>query len=232
MVSSNFDYNLVLLTQSPPAVSSQPQPVSIFSDQSTTLAVQATQGVSYQWYKGNSGDSSQPISGATWAWFSTPVLAQTNSYWVKISNSAGSINSATATVTVTPATFTQWATNMGLAGNAALPGSTPFNDTIPNLAHYAMNLGSSPDSMQLPQTTTQSINGVPCLTIQYRQNKNMVGVQLLVQYSYDLTNWANLPAQNITQLADDDSATARYQGFIVLPSNGTVFMRIQTNQGL
>jgi len=50
--------------------------------------------ISYQWYEGASGDTSTPIAGATSNSFLVPPLSATTSYWVQLTNSAGSIDSA------------------------------------------------------------------------------------------------------------------------------------------
>ncbi|MEA2416206.1 MAG: hypothetical protein QOI58_2863 [Thermoanaerobaculia bacterium] len=84
-----------------PAITAQPQSMTIASGGSATLSVGAsgTAPLSYQWYVGTSGNTGSPISGAT-----TPSLtvtpSSTTSYWVRVSNACGSANSGTATVTV------------------------------------------------------------------------------------------------------------------------------------
>jgi hypothetical protein len=55
--------------------------------------------LTYQWYEGASGDTSQPISGATFSVYKTPPLQQSGDYWVRVSNSSGSIDSLTTSVT-------------------------------------------------------------------------------------------------------------------------------------
>ena len=67
-----------------------------------TLTVDATGTgpFSYQWYQGASGDTSNPVNGATSASFTTPALTSTTSYWVRISNGTGPVNSNTATLIV------------------------------------------------------------------------------------------------------------------------------------
>lgn len=84
-----------------PAISSQPQSVSIASNQTATLGV-GTTGTSptYQWYEGESGDTSHPVAGATSASFTTPALTVSTSYWVRVSNACGSVDSSAATVAV------------------------------------------------------------------------------------------------------------------------------------
>jgi Ig-like domain CHU_C associated len=55
----------------------------------------------YQWYEGQSGDTSIPIGGATSASYITPQLTVNTSYWVQVSNGVGAAaNSATATITI------------------------------------------------------------------------------------------------------------------------------------
>lgn len=91
-------------TCTPVAISAQPQSATINAGASTTLSVTATgtTPISYQWFIGASGNTSNPISGATGSTLSvTP--ASTTSYWVRVTNSCGTANSNTATITVNPA---------------------------------------------------------------------------------------------------------------------------------
>jgi hypothetical protein len=83
-----------------PAITSQPQSGTIRVTSGATLTVGATgTSLTYQWYIGASGNTSNPIGGAVGPSVSvTPQ--QTTSFWVRVSNSCGTVNSATATVTV------------------------------------------------------------------------------------------------------------------------------------
>ena len=94
---------------SAPVVDIPPQSQTINSGQTASLSVVATGAgpISYQWYRGTAPDTSDPIVGGTSPDFTTPVLTATASYWVRVSNSIGAVNSATAIVTVQPvcATF-------------------------------------------------------------------------------------------------------------------------------
>ncbi|MGJ8637789.1 MAG: hypothetical protein ACSHYA_00210 [Opitutaceae bacterium] len=56
--------------------------------------------ISYQWYRGQSGDDSQPIAGATSIVYITEPLLETAKYWVKASNSIGEDWSPTITLTM------------------------------------------------------------------------------------------------------------------------------------
>lgn len=68
-----------------------------------TLAVNAAgSSLTYQWYRGASGDTSNPIADATSATI-TDTPAATTSYWVKVSSGCGAAaaNSTAVTVTIT-----------------------------------------------------------------------------------------------------------------------------------
>jgi hypothetical protein len=86
---------------SPPSITVQPSSQTITSGQSATLFVSATGSgqLSYQWYQGTSGNTTTSVGGNT-STFTTPALTATTSYWVKVTNSLGSVNSNTATITV------------------------------------------------------------------------------------------------------------------------------------
>ncbi|MDE0769810.1 MAG: M12 family metallo-peptidase [Opitutaceae bacterium] len=73
--------------------------------QSKTILAQAvgTPDLSYQWYEGVSGDTSNPVGAATDASFTTPVLNQTTVYWVRATNPNGSGDSPSITLTTTVA---------------------------------------------------------------------------------------------------------------------------------
>ena len=78
--------------------------VSILEGLSTTISASASggSGITWQWYVGQSGVTTAPLTGAT-----TPSLtvhpAATTSYWVQVRNDCGAVaNSDTVIVTVTP----------------------------------------------------------------------------------------------------------------------------------
>ncbi len=115
-----------------PSITTQPQSQTINLGQAATLSVVAAGSapLSYQWYTGLSGDTSNPIGGATSSSYTTPALNEGNySYWVQISNSVGSVDSATATITAQPAVpvceqaFTPIYAIQGSGANAAMSGN-------------------------------------------------------------------------------------------------------------
>ncbi|MEO7910394.1 MAG: lamin tail domain-containing protein, partial [Roseiflexaceae bacterium] len=113
-----------------PAITTQPQSQTINSGQAATLSVTASGSVplAYQWFVGTAGDTASPIGGATSSSYTTPALSATTSYWVRVSNSAGTADSATATITVSVGnlcelTFTPIYAIQGSGTAAAMTGN-------------------------------------------------------------------------------------------------------------
>lgn len=81
---------------------SQPEDVTLSSGSSVTLTASydGAAPIAVQWYQGISGDTSQPISGATNSEFTTPSLATTTSYWIRLTGPEGIVDSRTVTVFV------------------------------------------------------------------------------------------------------------------------------------
>jgi len=101
--TANSNTATITIGVTPPTITTQPQSQTIGSGQTATLSVTAagTGPLSYQWFTGSSPTTTNPISGATASSFTTPALTSTTSYWVRVTNAAGTANSNTATVTVT-----------------------------------------------------------------------------------------------------------------------------------
>ena len=104
---------LYFITSSPPALWVLHEPVpptlvvppssqTLSIGQTVMLEVMATGDLplSYQWYQGESGDTSFPIAEATTTHLTIPHLMTTTSYWVRVTNKVGSVDSPTASITV------------------------------------------------------------------------------------------------------------------------------------
>jgi hypothetical protein len=93
----------VTAAPTPPMITTQPSSQTIVNGQVVTLTVVATSTLplSYQWYQGDSGNTANPIGGATGNSYTTLPLSSTTQYWVRVSNTTGSVDSTTAIVTVT-----------------------------------------------------------------------------------------------------------------------------------
>jgi len=89
-----------------PAISVQPPSGSIRAGNSVALSVTANSPsgspLGFQWFTGTSGNTSSPIGGAT-ASSVTVTPGATTSFWVRVSDACGDVNSSTATVTVVAA---------------------------------------------------------------------------------------------------------------------------------
>jgi formylglycine-generating enzyme required for sulfatase activity len=84
-----------------PVIVTQPADVTIPSGEAATLTVVATglAPLAFQWYRGESGDTSAPV-GTDSPSFTTPPFGATASYWVRVSNACGQASSRAALVTV------------------------------------------------------------------------------------------------------------------------------------
>jgi len=83
-----------------PTITTQPADVSVPLNGTTVLSVAASTSpgtVTYQWYRGASGDMSAPV-GTNSSSFTTPAITADTQYWVRVTRGACSVNSNAATV--------------------------------------------------------------------------------------------------------------------------------------
>ena len=84
-----------------PSITTQPASQEVQSGASASLSVAASgDDLTYQWYEGNSGDTTNPVAGATGNTLTTGALTASTSFWVQITNAGGTADSETAVVTV------------------------------------------------------------------------------------------------------------------------------------
>jgi hypothetical protein len=130
---------------SPPSISQQPVGPSIKSGQDATLSVTASGNgtLSYQWYQGPSGTTSNAISGATSNSYTTPALTATTSYWVQVTDSNGSTNSNTAVVLIAGPRQVQGLmyTSVNSSGSLSIKSPGAFlADVLPHISGVAVSL--------------------------------------------------------------------------------------------
>jgi hypothetical protein len=99
------DSDVVLVTVQPcnaPAIVIQPTSGDVMSGSSQVLFVgdTGTKPESYQWFEGSPGDTSRPVTNANQSSFTSPLLLNSTSYWVRITNDCGTIDSHSAQLTV------------------------------------------------------------------------------------------------------------------------------------
>lgn len=146
---------LPVITKNPIAVK------SINYGLKTTLSVAATSSTTttYQWYQGESGDTSNPVIGATSATLTTTELTANTTFWVRATSADGSTDSTATLIRVLPSV------NANLSALKITPGTlTPvFN---PGIRSYAVSVPSSVTSLDLSAgkqvaQSSVAINGQP-----------------------------------------------------------------------
>jgi len=120
-----------------PVITLQPSSEGLQVGQGASLFVEISSPtpVTYQWYYGVSGDASTPIAAATKRIYNTPNLLLSSSFWVRVSNSQGSVNSNTAHVEVR---------------NALPPAGDPFEDQVLLLMNQARAAGAACGGTSMP----------------------------------------------------------------------------------
>jgi alpha-tubulin suppressor-like RCC1 family protein len=175
-----------------PVISSQPQSVIVASGATAPFNVAAfgPGPLSYQWFRGVSGDTSQPVAGADQATFSPPAANVPRNFWLRVSNEHADADSRTVVLAVEGSgdpDYQSWAVARGLSdfsGNA-----DPDRDGSVNLIEYLFNsdpLASTPG--QLPTAAVMEDWNGPALTITFRHLKH-AAVTYQVERSEDLGSW-------------------------------------------
>ncbi len=148
-----------------PSITSHPQSSTINAGQAAPLSVAAsgTATVTYQWYQGGSGNTSQPIPGATNASINV-APSVTSSYWARASNSCGTANSNTATITVNsgPPPPPPLIANFTVSQATGIAGQTPFVFTDASsgeIASRVWNFGDGQTSTAVSPTHVFSSPG-------------------------------------------------------------------------
>ena len=110
--------------------------VAVPAGQAATLKVSAVgTGLTYQWYKGASGDVASPVAGARSTTLVVGALASPTSYWVRISDGTNTLNSPAALVAQTtgPAavTATQAVASPGYVAGDCVAVTVTFTSSAP-----------------------------------------------------------------------------------------------------
>jgi hypothetical protein len=112
-----------------PAVTQQP--ANRFASPNVAASMPMTASgtnLTYQWYRGASGDTSSPVSGQTTATL-TVSAAVTERYWVRVQNACGTANSNSAWMSIYPTILSQSGDvylNAGSHVNATLSASGAY----------------------------------------------------------------------------------------------------------
>jgi formylglycine-generating enzyme required for sulfatase activity len=187
--SQQFYRMKVRLLSAPSISSPPPSTTGIEEGESVTFTVQSQgEGLTYQWYLGQSGDTSQPIQGATSQTYNTGALTEDTSYWVKVTNVAGSTNSETAAVTINrPPTIASQPISLSIeTGNTATltvsaTGSAPFTYQWyrGNLGTTTAPVGTNSPTFTTPTLTTTTKYWVKITNAFGEANSNSVTVTVI-----------------------------------------------------
>jgi len=177
-----------------PTITTGPQSVIVSVGQTATFTVAATGAPApgYQWRKNGT-----LIVGATSATYTTPpTLLSDNgsSFSVVVNNTAGSVTSGTAMLTVNPS-YQSWAGTYFSAGQLSDPTVSGLTakvagDSMSNLLKYALGLNPNVNGFsQMPAVTVQGSAGARYLQISYRQQKSATDITYTVQVCGDVSGW-------------------------------------------
>ena len=178
------------VTAAAPTIATQPADLSVRVGQTATFSVVAGGGtpLSYQWSR-----NGNPISGASGSSYTTPTLAGTDNgstFQVKVSNSAGSINSRMATLTVSALTqgtdVTMYKNNLARTGaNLSETTLTPGNVNSTTFGKLRMLATDGKVDAQPLYVSALSVNGVS-------HNVVYVATEADSVYAYDADSGALL----------------------------------------
>lgn len=145
----------------PPAITQLTQSVWITQGASIQLNVTASgTNLSYQWYRGNPGDVTNPIAQGA---FTTVTPSNTTTYWVKVWNGCGSVNSNAIVISVCakPVITTQpLATQTIFSGTTATLSVTATQSTTTPMT-YQWYAGAAPGGTLIPNATASSYTTPP-----------------------------------------------------------------------
>jgi len=102
-VASGMNSTQVVVSSgcTPPVItqnSGTDQTISAGSIANMSVTVTGTPPYTYQWYAGSAGTTTSPLSGQTNSSFSTTLSQGTYTFWCKVSNACGSVNSEQFTI--------------------------------------------------------------------------------------------------------------------------------------
>jgi alpha-tubulin suppressor-like RCC1 family protein len=192
-----------------PMITTPPVPTTVEVGQSVELTVNAMGPgpLSYQWYRGEAGDGSQPVDGAITSSFNTGPLLESGSYWVRVANPYGEESSLAATLAVidlgSPA-YLAWAESKGLSGNQRDTRADLEGDGWSNLLEYAFAGNPVVPGDPIHTVTVGPGESGPNLVLVHRRAMG-AAVTFTYEWSPDLVAWQAFTPQ-ISVLPEDSQA--------------------------
>lgn len=149
-------------------------------------------GLGYQWYAGESGDTSAAISGATLPVYDMPALTEPTQVWVRVLSATASVDSRTVTVSIAPRQdFAQWIVASGAPADQRGELDTPAGDGVSNLMKFALGvLPLDAAGAHLPIPELHAEDGQPlAVALVFARNPNVRGIRYALEVSTDLAKW-------------------------------------------
>ena len=198
-----------------PSITRQPDDVKITTAASSRIYVSlyySASKYSFQWYEGESGDTSSPLIGADeYDLDISPKPMGIYRYWVRVSEADDSVDSQTAVVTVQPSDYLDWATHFGVESDAS--GESSSGDGMSNLLKYAMGLNPTERGAgSLTPHEIKEIGGQSYLTFQFRLRSSLSDVSVYVEATNDLSDslsWETTPV-DMGPNVDNGDGTVTY----------------------
>lgn len=219
----------------PPAISTHPASMTINSGSAAVLDVTATgtDPLTYKWYQGLAGDTTNPVQTGNTSSFTSPPLTASANYWVNVSNSVNltGVNSTAAAVTVRNP-FDSWMnlTGTGVPSNLTGPLNVPQGDGVCNLLKFAFKLDPNKPDIRRLSVGANDAAGLPGsvlvagkLRLEFIRRKATTnpGITYTPQFCSDPSSWTDAPILNTPTTIDttwervlvDDPAPAGFRRF-------------------
>lgn len=213
----------------PLSISTQPMSLITTSASEEILKVIASgNGLEYQWYMGNSGNTSEPIPSANSSSLKIRSLNKDTNYWVRVLNDSGFIDSDTAKLRVID-NYSSWASetfmNTNIVPEMTEPDADADADGLTNGTEYV--LGNSPIEQNIDLETNLKLqNSMIEFSFQTEPaaGKGYIGLERVysVKKSNDLSKGSWIPVEEYQNIIGEG------QRIIILESatHGSKYYRL------
>jgi Ig-like domain CHU_C associated len=197
-----------------PVITTQPPSAVVSANAQVPLLVNATgTNLRYQWYKGAPGDTSTPIGqDANSISVSTNVTAQ---YWVRITGTCGSVNSAASMLSVAPAVSTL--TDRKVTKNTTTTFTVTATGTFLSYQWYVAPetpiSGATTSSYTTPPLTANTTVWVKVMSGQASASSNQATATVCVAKAISVSQPSNVSGSSVTLSVVNPDPNESYSWF-------------------